>query len=223
MLDDCIYETMPISPSASVKPITYSSNILLTVTPASQCEPPSSRPLCSNVSEVEKADLINEQIGSTPPFLKGGIAGNPELELHIYAHPMIPTKPPLASDAAVANWRAQHPSTTSGVPAHLFTDENPACTIKGTGFRDREVRCCPPPTHYPCLFVAPPPITSSNASHTPMSRCLTGCVSDCAQNYHLDQSTWRSVQAALDNNGDARAGSASPTSDCGDERCHHHF
>jgi len=48
------------------------------------------------------------------------------------------TKEPLAAQTAAARWRLAHPNTASGVPSHLFTDENPACTIKGTGFRDRQ-------------------------------------------------------------------------------------
>lgn len=48
------------------------------------------------------------------------------------------TKKPAAAQRAAAEWRVAHPDLASGVPAHLYTDENPACTIKGTGFRDLE-------------------------------------------------------------------------------------
>ncbi|KAL3941580.1 MAG: hypothetical protein SGBAC_004082 [Bacillariaceae sp.] len=36
-------------------------------------------------------------------------------------------------------WEQQHPKGKDGVPIHLFTDENPATTIKGTGFRDKRI------------------------------------------------------------------------------------
>jgi inhibitor of KinA sporulation pathway (predicted exonuclease)/DNA-directed RNA polymerase subunit RPC12/RpoP len=39
---------------------------------------------------------------------------------------------------ATKEWEQNHP-TTDGVPSRLFTDENPATTIKGTGFKDREM------------------------------------------------------------------------------------
>lgn len=36
-----------------------------------------------------------------------------------------------------AQWDRHHqPSSVGGVPSHLFTDEDPATTIKGTGFKD---------------------------------------------------------------------------------------
>mmetsp|Transcript_15530 Transcript_15530/g.38281 ORF Transcript_15530/g.38281 Transcript_15530/m.38281 type:complete len:631 (-) Transcript_15530:2546-4438(-) len=36
-------------------------------------------------------------------------------------------------------WEQQHPKGKDGVPTRLFTDENPATTIKGTGFRDKRI------------------------------------------------------------------------------------
>ena len=40
---------------------------------------------------------------------------------------------------AAEEWDRKHPIEKNGVPARLFTDENPATTIKGTGFRDHKM------------------------------------------------------------------------------------
>jgi inhibitor of KinA sporulation pathway (predicted exonuclease) len=37
----------------------------------------------------------------------------------------------------VGEWERSHPKTETGVPSRLFTDENPATTIKGTGYKNR--------------------------------------------------------------------------------------
>ena len=42
-----------------------------------------------------------------------------------------------SQQAAREAWHRSHQPENGSVPTHLFTDENPATTIKGTGFRDR--------------------------------------------------------------------------------------
>lgn len=37
------------------------------------------------------------------------------------------------------NWEASHRKTENGVPTRLYTDENPATTIKGTGYKDKKI------------------------------------------------------------------------------------
>ena len=43
------------------------------------------------------------------------------------------------AQAASREWDQRHPKTSNGVPTRLYTDENPATTIKGLGYKNRTI------------------------------------------------------------------------------------
>ena len=47
--------------------------------------------------------------------------------------------PPPPQSAASQRWDKSHACNNKSVPSHLYTDENPATTIKGTGFKDASI------------------------------------------------------------------------------------
>ena len=65
--------------------------------------------------------------------------------------------------------RAHQPGNGTNVPSHLYTDENPACTIKGTGYRDEATALqtialtSQTGARRMCNFVSSTPVPSNNS------------------------------------------------------------